>query len=296
MTATNDSKGQVKTGYDMGLKIYSDFSKGVKDMPKQEDLIETILPYGQVMLIAGDPWQGKSLLAQRTAFAFGAGGDFHGLKLSKCRAFYITWEGSTYGIEKRLASMYEDIKPELEPVIKLMPEATPLNTDSGYQIMYDLIKQAKDLYDVKVVIFDSFPYIFKGNVKEDKAINEWWDKLQKLVKSLEITPIIIWEVSKLPIDGNSPREQFTINRVKGASTISYKVNTIIAIGELKKSERKQGGLEYVSKGYRLVVLKAKDAGKMDWLEVSLNPSTLSYEGQKWQFDEASSAYKAKDGE
>jgi archaellum biogenesis ATPase FlaH len=244
------------------------------------------------MLIAGDPWQGKSILAQNTALAFGAGGDFHGLKLEKCRALYITWEGSKFGIMKRFASMQDSIKSELEPLILKSEEPMPLTTEAGYNAMHSIIRAAKSEYGIGVVILDSFPYTFNGNVKEDKAVNEWWSKLQQLINEFDISVIIIWEVSKLPIDGNSSPEQFSLTRIKGASTIAYKVNTVVAIGELKKLERKGELVERVSKGHRLVVLKAKDAGKMDWLEVSLDPQTMSYKGQKWGYNEIDCSYRA----
>jgi RecA-family ATPase len=289
------TKVNNKNCYNLGLRLSSEFIKEVKNMPHQDEIIESILPRNQVMLIAGDPWQGKSILAQNTAFSFGIGGSFHGLKLHKCRAFYITWEGSKQGIMKRFSSMQENIKPDLEPLIYRSENPMPLNTDEGYNNLHDLLKVAKTEYNIEVLIIDSFPYTFNGNIKEERSVNEWWTKLQQLINEFDLSVIIIWEVSKLPLDSNMNPEQFALTRIKGAGTIAYKVNTVIAIGELKKLERKGELVERVSKGYRLVVLKNKDGGQMDWLEVKLDPLTLSYQGQKWEYNEINCSYKAING-
>lgn len=289
--STHDTISQ-SSHMQLKLQLCGDFINEVKSMPVQDEMIEGLLPRNQVMLIAGDPWQGKSLLAQHAALSFGAGGNFHGLKMKKCRSLYITCEGGIRGLMKRFSAMRDAIKPDLDAVTYIDQPPMFINTDEGYQQMRSVLSSAKRDYNIEVVIIDSFPSTFSGNVKEDKSINQWWAKMQELIHEFDITVIVIWEVSKLPIDGNHPPEQFNLSRVKGASTIAYKVNTVIAIGELKKNERKGEVVERVSKGHRLVVLKSKDTGKMDWLEVELDPLTLTYKGQNWKYNDIDCSYKA----
>jgi hypothetical protein len=281
-----------KTGYDLPIMRMGDFMKTVRSLPPQEYIIESILPKNEVFLEVGDPWQGKSLELQKLACSFGAGGDYHGLKVKKCQCLYITWEGSSEGITKRFDSITLMVDPEIHPYMKLLSENTPLNTEKGYKRFRELLDEANNLGNkVDVVLIDSAPYTMTGNLKTDEVVNEWWEKLQKIIRDFDITPIFSWEFTKpeqITFDSRNSNP-FTIKRIKTASTTAYKVNTVVAIGELNKEIKGKWG----SVGHRIVVLKSKDSPPFEPLTVDLSPA-MTWEGQEWRKDDKTGIWKAVD--
>jgi hypothetical protein len=282
------------TGYDLPPLPLDEFLNAVSNLPPCDELIEGILPKNQVMLIAGDPWQGKSLEIQRLGCAFGAGASYHGLRVAKCRALYLTWEGSTEGVKERFAKIVKDLRPEIPPIIKLLNEPMPLNKPLGKDQFYTFLSELKKQYNITIVLIDSFPYTFNGNPRHDEDIQRWWEALQDIAKKLDLTFIIVWELTKLIFSGNSEPEMFSLERLKTAHTTAYKVNTVVAIGELKKVVRGKEKAEWTSIGHRIVILKAKDSkGSFDPLAVTLNRDTLCWNGQRWGWDDINKRYKAE---
>lgn len=130
---------------------------------------------------------------------------------------------------------------------------------------------------------NSFPYTFKGSARTDENINEWWSSLQDIIRDYSITPIFSWELTKIIFDTRYQQQQFSIERLKTASTTAYKVNTVVAIGEVKNQQK--------ALGHRLVVLKCKDSSQFEPLQVDLNPDLL-WAGQHWEQDLITKNWKA----
>lgn len=292
----NDTYG-CRTAYDLDTLPMDRFISSVNSLPKQNDIIEGILPEQQVMLVAGDPWQGKSLENQMLTCAFGAGCSYHGLKLQQCRAIYFTWEGSGRKIAERfsrIASQY-DIEPEFMPSVKMLPEKKAINTVEGQDYFISEITKA----DAKVALFDSFPYTVQGNYsKDDAIINEWWNGLQNIIHRTSVTPIFVWEFTKLTFNTGAPQDQFNLQRLKSGYTVAYKVNTVVMIGEVKGSKRVDvdgvSVVKWQSLGHIIKVAKAKDAEELEPLSVTLDPNTLLWTGQYWAKNNVSDGYEVFD--
>ncbi len=287
----------ARDGYNLGVLRMDEFIKKVKEIPEQEEIIEGILPKCQVMLYAGDPWQGKSLEVQKLAADFGVGNNWHGLKLKKCQSLYFTWEGAPEKISERFEKISHDFDftSGFIPYIYLVPESLPINILSSRQKLIDIINQ----YSPEVVIFDSFPYTIKGNYsKDDTVVNLWWEGLQEIINKTKITPIFVWELTKLSFSDRQSRDIFDLNRLKSGYTTAYKVNTVVMIGEDKKyksvkSERGHWETVYSHVGHKIVIAKAKDArGSFESLSVKLDANTLCWNGQHWKYDKVSGKYVA----
>lgn len=274
-----------KSGYEfVTLDIDKFLTKGM-NMPKQEYIIESILPKEQLMLIAGDPWQGKSLENQGLVCAFGAGGTFHGLQLKKCLSLYITWEGATSGIVDRFRILNMVYRPKIKPLIKMMPEPIFIDTVEGKETMLDYINHLKEKFPLEVILMDSFPYTCKGDYRKDKTIDSWFVNLMEISRECQITPIVVYECRKLTIQGQAPEDFFTLERLKGAKNIAYKAHTVIMVGEEKKQQRQKGVIKWISAGHKIHVAKSKDSAPLETLSVRLDRATLQYTGQKWIWDE-----------
>jgi archaellum biogenesis ATPase FlaH len=277
-----------KSGYDLPVLKMEEFIKTVENLPAQEDIIEGILPKNEVGIICGEAWQGKSLEQQALACALGMGANYHGLKVKKCQCLYVTWEGASKGIANRLNLVSLKTTPLIEPLIKLAPAAMPINTQTGYDEFRKLLDEANKVAKVEVVLVDSFAYTIKGQTKEDMIINQWWSQLQKIISEFDITVIFSWEFTKQIIfDARLKQQTFTLDRLKTASTTAYKVNAVIAIGELKNQVKKQ----WISLGHKIVVMKAKDSPIFEPLSVSLSPCLL-WEGQHWEYDNKQYMWRA----
>lgn len=269
-----------KTGYDLPPMKYNQFKDEVSKFPPSIDIIQEILPKNEVALICGDPWQGKSLELQNLLWCFSSGEKYHGLKVKKCGALYITWEGSTKGIIRRLDAISLKVASGIEPQIKLASEPILLNAKAGYIAFCEIIEQAKKNGKVEVVLVDSAPYTMCGNVSTNEVINDWWAKLQKAISVYDLTPIFSWEfVKEIIFDARLKGETFKLGRLKTASTTAYKVNTVIAIGELKDLVKRQ----WVSLGTKLVLLKSKDSPHFQPLSVKLN-SNMTFAGEHWEYN------------
>lgn len=269
-----------KTAYELPPLKANDFIREVNDLTYYEDCIESMLPKNQVGIIpCGEPWGGKSLELQALAYNFGAGGLYHGLRLKKCQAMYITWEGAGRSISRRLDTVSLQHPPEIEPIIKLASHHMPLNHPMGFNQFRKLLDEANKVNKVEVLLVDSFSYTAQGKLTDDDVIRKWWDCLQKLIQEYDITPIFSWEFNKpLILDRRNP-ETFTIARLKTAATTAYRVNTVVAIGDEKDYVKNK----WTSVGHRIVVLKAKDSPRFEPLKVTLGPC-LTWEGQHWEFD------------
>lgn len=294
----SDEKEKVyKTGYDFPLMDVDSFMNEVGKLPQQVEAIEGVLPVEEVGLIAGDPWQGKSLEQQKLAYEAAVGGTYHGLKVQKCRAGYMTWEGNSRKIANRFAKIGKrfSIEPEYKPLIKLLPEPIPITTEDGFKKMEKLWKQFA-AEGCKILLIDSFPYTVAGKWRTDEAVSAWWDANKKLVSETHITPIYVWEFTKLFFDAVHGGDPFDLTRLKGGSTIAYKVNTVTMIGELKINKWIKGqGAKTMSDGHRIVMAKVKDGeGAFEPLKVKLDRKTLTWDGQHWEFDTQKEEYRAVD--
>lgn len=292
MTEEGQLNEPALTGYDLPIMDLDEFLEVTDAMPEREDTIEGILPAGELMLWAGDAWQGKSLEHQRLACAFGAGADYHGLRLKKCRAFYITWEGATKGIRKRFATLIPSFKAGIHPVLKMLSIPVHLNTPKGFDEMDSLITEAKENYSgIEVLLLDSFPYTCAGDYRKDQIVDAWYTNLMALCRKHELTPIVTFELRKLTLYGGKVEEYFSLDRLKGAKTIGYKSYCVLMTGEQKVQQGRSK--EYVSTGHRIVVAKAKDAvAPFDTLAVSLDRNSLFYTGQVWKYSAGMERYVA----
>ena len=277
------------TAYDFPPLKLDDFIGIAESMPKEEEVIKVLLPRNQVMLMAGDPWEGKSLELQHLTCGFGTSASkYHGFELKKCQSLYLTWEGSQDAIIDRFKRISSMLHPDIQPIIKLVPRPMPLNTPKGLSDFKSLLDESIDTCKtpIEVVLIDSFTYTFKGNARTDENINQWWENLQTIIKTYDITPIFSWELTKLIFDARYQQAQFSIERLKTASTTAYKVNTVVAIGEEKNRLQ--------NLGHRLVVLKCKDSSKLEILKIKLDSSNLLYSGQHWELDNTTKTWKAVD--
>jgi len=282
-----------KSGYDLPPMSLDKFLEHTDNMPDQEFIIEELLPKGQVMLVAGDPWQGKSLENQRLACTFGNGSKYHGLNTKTCKAFYMTWEGATKGINQRFKTLAKNLEPEILPTIKMFWEPVHIDTQYGMEEMIKIIKNEQDKSNVEVVLIDSFPYTCKGDYRKDTVVAKWWENFQRIIYLTGITPILVFELRKLVSWGQSPEEFFSLDRLKGAKGIGYKCYSVVMIGEIKKQRKRKSIIEWYSDGHRINVCKAKDAkGEFQALKVKLDRKQLMYNGEEWNWDEETQIYRS----
>lgn len=272
--------------------LAQDFIDYVSKLPDADDVIAGILPPKEVMIICGDPYKGKSLETQRLACQFPIGGDYHGLRVKKCESAYLTWEGSLKGLAKRFAKFVKDIPKEKQPVLQKLNDPMHLNTPQGYLDFTKVISEIKKIRDIKVILVDSFTYTVRGAYKDDVVINEWWSAVQRLSQELDVTFIFVWEFTKPIIFKGEEVGMYDLNRLKSAYTTAYKVNTVVAMGELDKVVTPTGQKSKRTKSPQIVVMKAKDAGMLPPLNVTLDSETLCFNGEVWELDEEKQEYKA----
>lgn len=287
-----NARERPRTPYDFEPMELDQFIAETRRLPMPEEIIQRILPKMQIGLIAGDAWVGKSLEHQSLACAFGAGGTYHGLPVKKCRAVYITWEGSGHKIADRFEKIRQAYKMELEPIIKLASQPMPLNLPSGQDAMLRLLDPTVSK-GAEVALVDSFPHTIKGRYSKDEGVLQaWFDGIDRIIGQTGITPIITWTLRKLIFSGIGHEDPFSLDRLKGGAEVAYWVNTVIMIGELKKQGRPKGEdgkaspkSVYTSLGRYIVLKKVKDAiCDIPALKVSVNHEKVTLEGQHWVID------------
>jgi len=288
---TSDNNHKLVSAYDFEPLELSEFIAQTRKLPQRPEAIKVLLPQGELMLVAGDPWTGKSVEFQELACAFGAGGNYHGLPVKQCRAMYITWEGAGEKIADRLEKISKRYEMDQQPIIKLLPEPIPLNKPEGQEAMLKLIDGEVEKKGVEVVLIDNFPYTIRGSYSKDANIMQsWFEGNRRIAHETGITPIYIWVFRKLIFGGNATEDPFSLDRLKGGSDIAYRANTVIMIGEYKKQARvkKDDGSspsEYTSLGHYIVPKKVKDAvSDIPPLRVKLDHDLLSFRGQHWELN------------
>lgn len=280
---------EISTPYEFEAMELSKFIKEVGKLPKQDEIIEHMLPKRQIGLIAGDAWVGKSLENQSLACAFGAGATYHGLPVKKCRAMYLTWEGSGHKIAERFGTIRSYYDIDLEPIIKLVSRPMPLNLTLGQDALLQLLDPWVSK-GVEVTLIDSFPYTIKGRYsKDERILQDWFDGVQRITRETGVTPIFTWTLRKLLFTASGHEDQFSLDRLRGGADVGYKVNTVIMIAELKGQARqklegsKDSRSVYTSLGRYIVVRKVKDAKtEIPPLKVKVNHEKALLDGQHWE--------------
>jgi hypothetical protein len=270
---------QAKSASELPILRLDQFIAQVSSLPNQDYIIDPILPAGQVMLICGQPWTGKSFEAQRLAVSFPNGGTFHGLRLKRLIPLYITWEGASKGIMHRFSQLIQG-RTEY-PYVKMETSPIYLNDPLGKAKFMGMIRDVQAQTGISLVIVDSFPYTIKGDYSKADVVNVWWAAVQEIATSLQLTLIIIWELTKPIIFRGEEINPYDLSRLRGAYSVAHKVNTVVAVGDLKKVVKSDGKSVRARVATELVVMKAKDCERLPPLRVQLNPTTLCFEDDEW---------------
>lgn len=279
----------------------SEFIALTESIPDREWYIDQLLPRNQVMIVFGDPFEGKSMETQKLAIHFATGTPYHGLDVRKCKALYITWEGSVIKIGERFEKMLSpfNILKEDQPYILKLEDPIPINDKKSrdYAKFRNLIQEYTEL-GVELIIIDSLPWVFKGDINKDVVFDHWWANLTELIYSFNITTIFIAECRKRSRLGKGSEEKYSMDRLKGTARLQYKPYSILQIGKERNRFRNSDSTSKDNREWKdinkLVIHKSKDAqGAFEDLTLTLDVKTLSYNGQHWAWNDLAHAFVAE---
>jgi len=207
--------------------------------PDPEWLVDNLFLVGQIGLIGGPTYAGKSLFAMDVAVSLATGTNVVGhpdLAIPrKIGVLYVyaeqgegQWEQRMFAIER-----HRRVQPDGD---------IPLYLKSGYELnLTDVTKRADFIASLKqlnieVVIFDPLAVLFRSEDENDvtKVIAAVRDPLQEFVKA-GIMPIAVHHSTKRALD-HQPYDALEL--VRGSSDISAMTGSIIGVWDGKKAGTK----------------------------------------------------------
>jgi len=195
------------------------------EFPEPRWLIDKILPYNGITAISGVPKTGKSMLSLHLARCISTGSRFLGeFDTQQGGVLIINKEDPLRLIQERFKSL--DQNGNL-PVYFCTYNNLYLDTDKYIDSLIEFIKQN----DIKLVIFDSFRRIFKGEENSSQVISEVHSRLKKLIENKDLSILFIHHHGK---EGMFKRRNIA-EKLRGSSDILAMLDCLLVV-ETKDNE------------------------------------------------------------
>jgi len=257
-------------------------------LPKRPELIEQLLPYNSLMMVAGQFQVGKTSELLHLMHCFAYGSTWHGLQVEPAVAFYLTWEGTPKNLGSRIekiAAQYEHLPMCYPWYIRMEPRKIHFNTAEGRARLATLMRDLNP--KPTVLLIDPFKRTVAGNYSLPEVADGWIIGADTICHELDCAIIISAHTNKIIYRKDNPPDELDASRVKGAGDLLDGVSASLLIAEEKgyKSIKRPDGYyktTWTSFGHVIKVLKARDAtSEFPLLRVQLNRDLLRFWGEKW---------------
>jgi len=224
-----------------------------KLLPKQEWLVENLIPAGNVTLLSGDGGAGKSLLALQLAAAVATGGSWLGFTLKAGSALFLSAEDEIDELHRRLVH----IEPKLNRLseLVLIPLAGKDAVLAAPQLPSKLVQPTPLLQALErlvahhspaLLILDTSADLFAGNENARVEVRTFISMLRALCLTYRVTIVLLSHPSQSGLasgDGssgstswnNSVRSRLYMARVRSEGGVEGDPD--LRTLELKKSNR-----------------------------------------------------------
>jgi len=253
------------------------------------DKIDQLLSEVGYMIVGSNRGDGKTLemLHLLCAFASKDGGNYHGLAVKPCFAFYINLEDDETKIGERLEIIKAQYDLAYEPQVKFADNLY-LDTLDGQRELENIIAYLRgNNYKVEVIIIDNLKYTISGDYTKPNCGKRWADNVKALSKRLGVAFIFPHHTRKLIYYQGKKEDLLSSDRLKGAGDLIDHAESGLLLATENKVERDGESLKRVKKN-TLVVVKARHAiVNLEELPLQLNldRKRLCWNGQHWEHNE-----------
>ena len=230
----NDDTGYKEYGIFWGNTLFQEGGE-------QKPLIDKFLYYGDRMVIAAKPKQGKTVLIIQLICNLTTGQPFlDTYKVDKpCNVLYIQAEGSRGDIKKRFRNMSREIPYDATRIFHINKRGLGLQREKDMNIIKELAAKPGIKYDV--IIFDPlYKLLHGGDLNSNADAIAWTNHVDEFIGSYGATGIIIHhDTEKEYIDKNGNKHRPSAQTLFGSSfwsgfiTHSYKLTRHQGIHHLK---------------------------------------------------------------
>jgi len=241
--------------------------------PEIEFLIEDLLPLACLILLAGKPKLGKSLLALLIALSVGLGQSLWNKKVRKGNVLFISTEDGVIRLKKRIWKMLGN-PVDFNPNFHFYCGDLILTKKNVFEELKKTVAELKPT----LIVLDPLINLFRGReLNSGEDMNEVLRPLQVLAKESRACVLVIHHVRKT--GGDDPTDV-----VQGSTTISGVADGLLILRSLKgnNNEEKKATLEVILKDAEIpqkVVLKLDQ--NLRWeVEGSFEEFTVKTTGEK----------------
>jgi RecA-family ATPase len=166
-----------------------------KELPKQEWVIEGLIPKNKLILAGGARRSYKSWVALLWLFHISTGRPFLGRKVEKCNCLYLDGENSEEEDQRRLKYISHGEQLPEESKILCYPDIR-LDEPSHIVKLGEIIKK----YNIKVIFVDTIRRFFKGEENDALVMNDLLNERIKkeLIEKCGVTVILFHHIKKVP--------------------------------------------------------------------------------------------------
>ena len=200
-------------------------------------IVENILYKNDLAVAVGKYKSNKSILAMQLTCSTSSGTPF--LNMFEVPTPQIVWYFSTEGkdneIKDRFLRMSKIIPTNLENIILFCSTQFKFNTDTGIDIIKQLVKKYKDKLPSLIVI-DSLYSGFKGTLIKDDQMNEFITVVRGLMEACNNSACFITtHMTKESVDANGKPIPQTSNNAYGSVFLLGQADHVFTIEKCRKN-------------------------------------------------------------
>ena len=194
------------------------------DLPREDVawIIEDLIPQPGIVLLVGDPKQGKSFLALQIALAIAQGAkQFMGKKVRQGTVLYVMFE-SEFAWRKRMLELRQAAISLDGPLYMVHPEDQPPRVNILTSTSYVFLRDAIAKSNPNLVILDVLRELHSGDENDALQMKVVGDALSTLCHG---RGLLLLHHPRKSMDG-APRTSNPVQAARGSSYLTGKVESI----------------------------------------------------------------------
>lgn len=203
--AVDDAAGRIRVGRDAKRQVLvEDGAFGLFDQaqvvtidnlmlrPEVPDLVAGVLGAGELSMLFGESYSGKSFLALDWALCIATGQDWHGSPVQQGRVLYLAMEGVT--TLKRRVEAWTEAHGGIDPGgFDVYPHVVSLMDDDTVSLLRKRVAEG----DYSLVVVDTLSRSFGGgNESDTEAMGAYVAALSKIREASDETTVLVIHHSK----------------------------------------------------------------------------------------------------
>lgn len=229
-TPIHPKKAPMKVDLDQYLLIRSanDCLEQAKLKPIPRMLFSEFWHQGELCILFADTNVGKSILSVQIADAISSGNPAKGFKMQASAqvVLYFDFEMSDKQFEKRYSQNYSNHYKFDNRFLRIELNPDLADFDDFENRLFEVIRQAVQLYNAKVIIIDNLTFLKAQSTETSKEAMPLMKMLKELKQRFGLSILVLAHTPK-----RNPVNPISKNDLAGSKHIANFADSIFAIGE-----------------------------------------------------------------